>query len=220
MDPIEYGEFLRRTGAKLETGSSHKIEKVVSLRVITEIDIVLSMPLAYLEHLLRNIGLLDDPERKPYRNANFRSLRVDPHGLSLGQKFVYRPTYVGIIEKFKDIFNGFTVSRGISKLTPQIVIGRDNTGQIALAHYVCPIFEIHDGKMVILDGVHRDFIIKNAGTTIESIIIDGIADQFPCTPHPWDDISVVDEKPPKLANRYFDLDEGMFRDLKSVGIDG
>lgn len=220
MDAIEYGEFLRRTGAKLDTGSSSEIEKVVSLRDITDIQHVINMPLAYLARLLENIGLLSDPKRKPYRNARFSSLRVDPHGLSLGQKFVYRPTYVDMMERFEEVFNGFTTPRGISKLTPQIVVGRDETGQVALAHYICPIFEVHDGKMVILDGVHRDFIIKNAGTTIESIVIQDVSDPFPCTPHPWNDVSVVDEKPPEAADRYFDLDRGMFRDLKSIGIDG
>lgn len=220
MDAIEFGEFLRRTGVKLEIGSVGKIEKVISLRDITDIQTVISMPLEYLEHLLRNIGLLGDPECKPYRNSNFSLSRMDPHRLRLGQKFVYRPKYINILEKFDEVFRGFTLPRGISKLTPQIVIGRDNTGQVALAHYICPIFEEHDGEMVILDGVHRDFIIKNAGTTIQSIVIDNIAEPFPCTPHPWTDIRVVDEKPPAVVDRYFDLDKNMFRNLKDVGIDG
>lgn len=220
MDPIEYGVFLRRTDAKLPTGRARRIEKVVSLRDIHDITMVLSMPYVYLAALLRNIGLVGDPECKPYRNAHFSSLRVDPNGLSLGQKYVYRHTYTDIMEKFKELFSEFTMPRGISKLTPQIVIGRDETGQIVLAHYVCPIFEKHDGNMVILDGVHRDFIVKNAGTTIESIVIDNIEAPFPCTPHPWDDVSVIDDKPPEIADRYFDLDQGMFRNLKFIGIDG
>ena len=138
----------------------------------------------------------------------------------VGQTFVSRPKYTALMESFKDIFNGFTVSKGLSKLTSQIVVGEDSDEQIVLANYVPPIFEVHDGNPIIMDGIHRDFIVLNAGTTIESIVIKNIATPFPCRPMPWDKIKVVDVKPEKMEDRYFDLYRELFRDLKSVGIDG
>lgn len=228
MQPIEFGEFLKRMnivkpsfgfeGFGLE--NTKKIERVVSLKDIEHANFVVSMPSEYLDHLLRRIGILEDPNHKVYRYATIRRLRVDPHDLYIGQKFVYRPQYISLLENFKELFCGFTLPRGISKLTPQIIYGIDKEGFCALAHYITPIFEVHNGKKVILDGVHRDFIIKNAGTTIESIVIEDVSAPFPCTPKKWDEVEIIDVKPERLEDRYFDLKRRLFRDLKSIGIDG
>lgn len=156
MEPIEFGEFLKRTGFSKEAFSFdglRKLEKVVSLR---SIDIPLNinaMPVEYLERLLRKIGLAGDSEHKLYENARIRRLRVDPNGLYVGQKYVYRQKYIGIMESFKEVFQGFTIPRGLSKLTPFIIFGKDKDRASALAHYIPPIFEVHNGKMVILDAV-------------------------------------------------------------------
>lgn len=223
MEPIEFGEFLKRTGFSKDAfnfGVLRKLEKVVSLRSIETVLAINAMPVEYLERLLKKIGLASDPEHKIYKRSRIHRLRVDPNGLYIGQKYVYRQKYIDIMENFKEIFHGFTISRGLSKLTPLIIFGKDKDGTVTLAHYITPIFEVHGGKMVILDGIHRDFIIKNAGTTIESIVIEKIDVPFPCEPHGWENIEVTPEKPQKMEDRYFELRPELFRDLKSVGIDG
>lgn len=223
MEPIEFGEFLKRTGFAKKSfmfPNVRKIEKVVALRDIRHVLFVSAMSTEYLTHLLRQIGLVGDSSKKVYADANIRRLRIDPNGLYLGQRYVYRPNYTAIMENFKDLFSAFTLPRGLSKLTPQIVFGKDNNGEYALAHYVSPIFELHGGKLIILDGVHRDFIVKNAGTTIEGILIEHIDVPFPCAPQHWDAVSVIDTKPEKIEDRYFGLKKELFRDLKSIGIDG
>lgn len=223
MDPIEFGEFLRRVGmdsADFGLNIVNHIEKVVSLRKIKKPILINSMPEDYLFNLLRSIGTAGDPERKVYSRAEVLLLRMDPNGLMIGQTFVSRPKYIAIMENFKNIFNGFTLPRGLSKLTPLIVIGKDNENQISLAHYIPPIFEVHAFVPIIMDGIHRDFIILNAGTTIQSVVINNIQTPFPCRPMHWSDIKVVDVKPERMEDRYFDLNRGLFRDLKSVGIDG
>lgn len=223
MEPIEFGEFLTRTGFSRDMFSFEglrKLEKVVSLRSLETPIAINAMPIEYLERLLRKIGLTSDPERKLYENARIRRLRVDPNGLYIGQKYVYRQKYIAIMESFKEIFHGFTIPRGLSKLTPFTIFGKDKNGAVVMAHYIPPIFEIHNDKMVILDGIHRDFIVKNAGTTIESIVIEKIGAPFPCEPRGWDSIEVTSEKPAKVEDRYFELKPELFRDLKSIGIDG
>lgn len=223
MEPIEFGEFLRRTGMdKHDLGFERmdRVEKIVSLRKIVKLLLPCAMPRNYLLKILQNIGTLGDPENKVFRNAEFQFLRTDPNGLLVGQTFVSRPKYTALMEGFQHIFAGSTLPRGFSKLTPQIVLGEDADGQMVLANYVPPIFEVHDGNPVIMDGIHRNFIILNAGTTIQSIVIRNIATPFPCRPMPWDKIKVVDIKPERMEDRYFDLRREFFRDLKSVGIDG
>jgi len=222
MKPIEFGEFLKRSGITkkdAEFESWNRIEKVISLREIVSILFVSAMKNDYLLQLLRNIGLVGDPERKLFLDAKIMRYRTDPHELFVGQTFVQRSKYTAIIERFKDVFSGHDLPRGISKLTSQIVVGKDKEGAIVVAHYVPPIIEIHNGRKAILDGIHRNYIVKNAGTTIESVIISGIGESLPFETREWDDIKPVDEKPP-LKERYFNLDPTLFRDLKFLGIDG
>ena len=61
--------------------------------------------------------------------------------------------------------------------------------------------------------------MERMGGTIPVIAVEGIREPFPCALHSWQDISAVDEKPPK-GERFFDLKPELFRDLKHVGIDG
>jgi len=45
---------------------------------------------------------------------------------------------------------------------------------------------------------------------------------FPCSPKNWKEIEIIslNDKPKNLEDRYFDLQKGLFRDLKYLGIDG
>jgi len=72
MEPIEFGEFLRRTRMdKRDLGfeKMNSVEKVVSLRKITKPLLLCSMPVNYLLKVIRSIGTLDDPENKVFKNA-------------------------------------------------------------------------------------------------------------------------------------------------------
>lgn len=222
MAPIEFDEFLRRIDMNPENFivAPQLIEQVVSLKTMSKVEQVIAMPNQYLENLLKNIGLADDPYHKIYRYATIKRLRVDPHDLLIGQCFVYRYKYVALLEQFKELFSGFTLPRGFSKLTPQIIYGRDKNDKVVLAHYVPPIIEVHDNERVLLDGIHRDFLIMNAGTTIESIIVVNPGAPFPAQPKSWNHIKVTDEKPQAVEDRYFDLQPNLFRNLTYVGIDG
>lgn len=223
MQPIIFDEFLARTGFTKNTFSflnHNSVTHVISLRDMKTIDAVLIMPREYLENLLSKIGLMGAPNIKVYEKCSLHLVRMDPSQLYLGQRYVYRKKYTAIIENFRDLFNGFSVTRGISKLTALIVLGRDADGTYALAHYIPPIIESHERKVVIMDGVNRNFIIRNSGTTIESIVVENVNVAFPCTVMPWEKIEVIQEKPPCEADRFFDFRPELFRDLKSIGIDG
>ncbi len=125
-----------------------------------------------------------------------------------------------LMESFRSVFEAHIVPSGFSRLTPFLVLGRVSSGQVALANYIPPILELHGGKLSILDGIHRDFIAKNAGSTIQAVQIEHVGVELPFHGQPWDQIRVTDEKPPDIRDRYFDLKPALFRDLKALGIDG
>lgn len=223
MQPIEFEEFLRRTEFPKDMvrfGAHARIERIVSLREMTCIETVQAMPREYLSGLLMHVGLAGDSDKKVFAGCAIHTVRMDPCAVVIGQKFVYRDKYVAILENFKDLFSRFSVPRGISKLTAFMVFGRTRDDSYALAHYLPPIVEMHADKYALTDGVHRNFIIKNSGTTIESIVIEGVAVPFPCLVKPWEEIRIAETKPEKQEDRFFDFRPEFFRDLKAIGIDG
>ena len=127
---------------------------------------------------------------------------------------------IALLEHFSGFLDNYHLPGGFSQLCPMLIFGDDAQGQPALAHYLPPIAEVHGGRSVILDGIHRNFIVKNTGATITTIVVDGVATPFPCSLRAWDEIRPVDAKPPNINDRFFDLDAMLFRDLKFIGIDG
>lgn len=222
MKPILVEDFWERTGFSLNniTFNPSNVKYVIGLREMKEVLSVNVMSKEYLFHLLSMIGTARSFQEKVYQKEKISFARIDPHSLRLGQKFIYRKNYMAIMENFPNLFGNFYISRGISKLTGFIIFEKDQNDNFALAHYMPPIIEIHNGNLVLMDGVHRNFIVKNSGTTIESIIIRDINVPFPCASQKWKEISVIDHKPENIEDRYFDLKPELFRDLKFLGIDG
>lgn len=223
MDPIPIEKFLSLTGFSPEDLNPNQwknITQIISPTNVKKIISVNAMSMFYLQRLLSKIGTLSNPNNKVYVGAKIELACIDPNLLYLGQKYVYRKNYTAILENFQNLFTEFAVPRGINKLTAYLILGKNGNDEYVLAHYLPPIIEVHENKLVLLDGVHRNFIAKQSGTNTECIIIEGVKTPFPCTPKPWSEIKVVDEKPKNIEDRYFDLKRELFRDLKGIGIDG
>ncbi len=218
---ISLEDFERRTGIKVDglTPAWDSSARIVSLRDIKEIASVQAMPLPYLSRLIGNIGLEGDVATKPYAGLAIKRLRMDPNGLHVAQTFIERRKYRALLEDFPNVFEGFCVTRGIAKLTASIVIGKLTDGSVGIAHYLPPIIEENGGVMCLLDGTHRNYLMRAAGTTIESVVILGVSTPFPCEPQRWAMVRAMDEKPPR-DQRFVNLRTDLFRDVKSIGIDG
>lgn len=219
--PIRLQEFLERSGVSLDNYGfeTAKIKHIISLRDMSEIQVIFPMERRYLEKILFKIQITEG-DKKVYQGCEIKLVRMDPYSLKVGQTFVQRNKYVSILENFKNIFEKFTVSRGLAKLTSMIVIGKDREGNTALAHYLPPIIEMHNSELILMDGIHRNFIGLSLGTTLESIVIENVQIPFPCSARKWDEIKVVETKPEDIKDRFFDLKKDLFRDLKNIGIDG
>lgn len=222
MEPIVFEEFLFRTNfteRDMPFLQANKISHVVSLRDMASIDAMMIMPWHYCVSLISKIGLVGAPEIKVYARCPVHLEQIEASQLQIGQRFVYRKKYTAIMENFRHMFKDFSVKRGIAQLTPMIILGKDLQENPCLAHYLPPIVEAHDSRRIIMDGINRNFVAYQSGP-IESIVVEKVNVTFPCEARPWDDISVVDDKPREQSDRYFDFRPELFRDLKSIGIDG
>lgn len=205
---IEKSEFLKRIGRSetdfkrmLKLPDLRKIERVIPLRFMKNINALVPLHKEILFCLISQI-----------RTKN---------GLKIGQKFVYRENYTSIVETLSQIFNRFAIHDSISDLGAYFAFGEDKRGIPSLACYIPPILEHHGSDVVIMDGIHRNFVAKQFGP-ISAVEIRNVGVPFPCGVKSWSEIQVISlaDKPKSINDRYFDLNENLFRDLKYLGIDG
>lgn len=219
FDPIDLGDFERRTGIRPATSLWDGADRIVSLRQLVRILDIRLMNDEYLRHLLLSVTLVGDPERKPYKGCDVKRLRVDPAMLAVGQTFVEERKLLNLQSGFFDIFAGSGAPRGYAKKCAMVILGETAEGARAVAHYLPPLVEWHGDRHGLLDGMHRGYSAMRVGTTIECIKICFPPDPFPCAFGHWKRVKLVSAKPPK-DERFFELKPELFRDLKYVGIDG
>lgn len=155
----------------------------------------------------------------PYESSRIQVYGREPKGMDIGQTFVLKSKLISIMEGLeRGVFQEFVV-KGISKMPPALLYGLDSEGRKALAFYVPPIIEMHGQRAILIDGIHRSRLCSGAGTTINAVHISSVGSPLPFEPITWDDVRMMDEKPP-VAERYKDLRKEYFRDLSALGIDG
>lgn len=219
FDPIELGEFERRTGVPAKELAWSEADRIVSPRQIVRVRNVMVMPSEYLAKLITSIPLAGDAHRRPYADCRIDRYRLDPRMSKIGQTFVENAKILALHGEFHAFFEGFDLPYGVAKKGAYLIAGETAEGERALAQYVPPIVEQIGNRHAVLDGIHRFSYTKGAGTTLEIIKITDPKVPFPCDLHKWSAIKAVDAKPPK-AERFFNLKPELFRDLKFVGIDG
>ena len=227
-------EYFNRLGVErrdfremLSLPDLRRVTRIIPLRGMKKIHSLIPIKMQMLTHLLNRIITLDG--RKPFGLTgtldieNVEMATLNPHLLKIGQKFVYRENYQKLLEEVPGIFKeDFCTDGGLGNMAPHFVFGEDVGGKYSVACYLPPIVEQHGADKVIMDGIHRNFIAKQAGSTVNAIIIYDIALPFPCSARSWNEIEVIslNDKPKDINQRYFDLHKGLFRDLKHLGIDG
>lgn len=219
MERISVQSFHMRTGI----GWFHpEIRYVISLRDMdpNSISGVRVMKLETLSRLLEGVVLERNVQVRPYAKCPFRILQLDPEDLLVGQTFVQRKKYQFLLEKFSGLFGtDFCTDKTLSQCGPLIVFGPDAQGTPCVAFYLPPIVEETDGKRFLIDGVHRNFIVRAVGGSIKAIVIRDVATPLPCDPIPWGRIKIVREKPVR-HERFRNLRSEFFRNTKFAGIDG
>ena len=227
---IEKGEYLRRLGCseqefseRLQLPKMRGVRRVVPLKHLARVESVIPLSLDLLKKVLREVKTMSG--EAPFRRAEFELMSMNPSHLLVGQKLAYRENYQNLLENVPSFFGRFAIPPGITQLGAYFIFGEDRDGLTSLACYLPPIVERHVGSqagLIIMDGIHRNFITKQTGGTIIVIIVRNVEIPFPCEPHPWSDLRVIPlaEKPTEMNERYFGLRKELFRDLKYLGIDG
>lgn len=225
IDPQEY---LRRLNLKQEEFKQRLrlpdidgISKIISLRDLKVVQSLIPIDSELVLYLLRQIKTLDG--QMPFRNIRIQMVRVDPRHLKVGQRFEYRENYQKLLERVPDIFRRFMVTAGgLGDLGAYFVFGFNGDDLYSMACYLPPIVEKQTGDLVIMDGIHRNYIAKQAGLAVNAIFVEGVGLPFPCGIRDWSEVTVIPlaDKPKDLKDRYFDLNKGLFRDLKYLGVDG
>ena len=235
---ISSGEYFHRIGLEpdefereLHLPDVDCVEKILPLRNIKRVTSIVPMNYKMLVRLLRLLQTADGG--CPFTNAEFNIINIDPRQLKVGQRYIYRENYQDLLEEVVDIFADFPgIDGGLGDLGPSFLFGWSeepiSKEEIySLACYLPPIIEYHVGESLrvdymIMDGIHRNFIAKQSGKNQNVILVSGVSLPFPCSAHNWSEIKVIPliEKPKDPHDRYFDLREGLFRNLKYLGIDG
>lgn len=224
---IAKGEFLRRLAcsesdfkAKLKLPNIKAVKRVIPLRYLRHIESVVPVSQDMLFYLISKMATLDG--RRPFEHSSLQLFKVDPNHLKIGQKFAYRENYQGLLEEIPGMLNQFVIATGLGDLGAYFAFGTDGNGISALACYLPPLIEQHGADLVIMDGIHRNYITKQMGQTMKAILIKNVKTPFPCGIRPWSDLKVISlrDKPVDIGERYFDLKKYLFRNLKYLGIDG
>ncbi|TSC89278.1 MAG: hypothetical protein G01um10143_659 [Parcubacteria group bacterium Gr01-1014_3] len=214
LQPIDFLERIRVP--KLD-----RLTAVIPLRDIAVVEAVSVIHKDLLGELIKKITTLD--KQNLCAQPRFTITKLDPRSLKIGQKFVYRETYQSIVEHMADKFSDYAMSaRGFSDLGAYFVFGQDTAGAYSMACYLPPIIERHGDDLVVMDGIHRNFLAKQMGITLNAIVLENVSAPFPCAVKSWSEIQVIPvaDKPKALEDRYFSLRKELFRDLKYLGIDG
>lgn len=221
----EYLERMQITPASfkenIQLPKINSIKKVIPLRNMTTINAAIPLRKDFLEQILRKITTVDKSAR-PFKSSEIKLVKADPNHLKIGQKFVYRENYQKLLEEMPKILSNFMISAGICDLGAYMFFGLDNRDNVCLAYYIPSIIEKHQHELVIMDGIHRNYLNRQLGHTLNTILVENIGIPFSCSLHSWDEIQIIslNDKPKEQKERYFDLKPGLFRDLKYLGIDG
>lgn len=226
---ISFEEYLERMQINqrhfetcLQLPKINSIRKVIPLKNLAKVNTVIPLKKKFFEQIIRNITTLDKKE-KPFKSSEVNLVKVYPDQLKIGQKFVYRENYQKLIEQIPAIFDEYLICSGIYDLGAFVLTGLDAQENYCLAYYLPPIIEQHYKKgLVIMDGIHRNFINRQIGHTLNAIIVNNVKVPFPCSFHSWNEIQIIPlkNKPKDIKKRYFDINSDLFRDLKYFGIDG
>jgi len=222
---INPAEYLKRVDLDiiklLGLPELEEVSRIVPMRDIRRIISLVPIQFEVLTHLVKKIKTLDG--RYPFLNSEVKLIKTDPNHLKVGQKYIFREKYQNLMEEMPSIFDPFAItSGGLANVGAYFVFGLNGGNGLSMACYLPPIIELHGDKFLVMDGIHRNFIFKQADSCPLSIHISNIDLPFPCSPHNWSETKIIclSAKPEKIEDRYFDLQPELFRDLKYLGIDG
>lgn len=174
---------------------------------------------------LRKVSLVGQPDKLPYKNANFEIKSANPAELHPSAFYILRLELCFLSLLLNELSNQINGIENINTLL-------EYQNEFGLwDRIIPPVVELTDfGEWMILDGEHRSFITMYRKTTIPMLFISNVKYPYPCLPLPkeWDSIEIVEKVPSHRRKRLYrpginDTDETQFclhRDLSKFGSRG
>lgn len=220
-------EFLKRIdltgnlfGEQLHLPDPEKFSHIIPLRAMRNVSAIHPLSWDIAVHLISRIRTMNG--HLPFIRGSIKLAKFDPKNLKVGQKYAYRENLTDVLEGLPAFFRNYMIPSGICELGAWFIFGEDMKGVPSLSCYLPPIVERNGEHLVIMDGIHRNYIAMQFGVAINAILVENVYIPFPCGMRNWNELSVIPlaDKPADINERYFDLTKELFRDLKYLGIDG
>ncbi len=175
-----------------------------------------------LENRLRNVHIKDKPEVKIYKNASIKLWKgVNPEEIHICQYYARRQD-LEEITSCREALLPFGVD--IFKLLGFVrVFSKKENGQIQVFDVLPPVVEIsrQDNNIPLLcDGLHRLYVARKIGSTVNVVLIDGVDPQYPYYAFPnengWKDVKEVEDVPSVKKNYRRKDYKSLFRDFNTA----
>jgi len=176
----------------------------------------------YLINKMYDVGLKEDPDIKPYRNAYISVETLYPTSLTLTQNYVL----ISELEKVRRLYHRIRDFFGISilRLDGGLNVFYEDGSVVGI---IPPVVEelVLDGRVyhLIADGQHRCYLSYQRHEPINVVMVRGVDKQYPYYAFPrrnqdWTSIELVNELPQGYIKKvYVTLNhKSLFRDYHSI----
>lgn len=165
----------------------------------TELSIINIDSWQIVEDRLRQVVLLGDKSFYPYQNAHLSLQTVCPEEVLPLAMYALLPQITFITSLYEKLKQSQIDILDFDSQITSVDYSWGKQGRLAP-----PLIEIHDGRMLLVDGLHRVYLAKLLGLgTISVVIADGVKTSLPCLPVTWDDVILTDTVPSANLKRKF-----------------
>lgn len=152
-----------------------------------------------VEDRLRQVVLLGDRSFHPYRKAKLSLERICPEDILPLALYALLPQ-ITFISSLYEALKRFRID--ILNIDSQITSVDYTWGK--QGRLAPPLIEIHGGRLLLVDGLHRVYLARLLGIkTISAVIVEGANTTLPCLPVGWDDVTLTDTVPSANRKRRF-----------------
>lgn len=172
------------------------------------------------EFRLRAVGLAGDPSVKPYAQAKFSSVLLDPDEVWPISKYVLKKNIAmqrQLHQAFQDEHQIDIFDLNGGEPTVSFTVSGEE-GEWLMSPPIVEVSAADNGQYVLLDGEHRFYYGRQLGKPIRVVLVEGVPEHLPVVALPidWSDVTEYQEVPPVTEKRVFrfpDLDS--FPDVSS-----
>lgn len=165
----------------------------------TKLEIISIDSWQIVEERLRQVVLLGDKSSHPYQNARLSLQTVCPEEILPLAMYALLPQITFITSLYENLRHFRIDILNLDQAITSLDYTWGKQGRLAP-----PLIEIRDGRLLLVDGLHRVYLAQLLGLeTISVVIADGVKTPLPCLPVSWGDLILTDTVPSANLKRRF-----------------